>query len=55
VLPPREALRILRICAVDQRVLCAGVPPGGGRIIVCLLRNSRALSPPCRDVLTRMR
>jgi len=51
VLPPREALRIVRICAVDRQALCAGVPPGGGRIIACLMRNQAALSPPCRDAL----
>ena len=39
VLPPREALRIVRICAADRQALCAGVPPGGGRIIACLMRN----------------
>jgi hypothetical protein len=51
VLPPREALRIIRICAADQQALCAGVPPGGGRIIACLMRNAPALSPPCKDAL----
>jgi hypothetical protein len=51
VLPPREALRIVRICAVDQQALCAGVPPGGGRIIACLMRNQAALSPPCKNAL----
>jgi hypothetical protein len=52
VLPPREALRILRICAVDRQALCAGVPAGGGRIIACLMRNAPALSPPCKNALT---
>jgi hypothetical protein len=51
VLPPREALRIVRICAADQQALCAGVPPGGGRIIACLMRNQTALSPPCKNAL----
>jgi hypothetical protein len=53
VLPPREALRIVRICAADQRVFCADVPPGGGRIIACLMRNAPALSSPCKDALAR--
>ncbi len=51
VLPPREALRIIRICAVDQQALCPGIPPGGGRIITCLMRNAPALSPPCKSAL----
>lgn len=51
VLPPREALRIVRICAADQQALCAGVPPGGGRIIACLMRNQAALSPLCKNAL----
>jgi hypothetical protein len=51
VLPPREALRIVRICAADQQALCAGVPPGGGRIIACLMRNRAALSPLCKNAL----
>lgn len=53
VLPPREALRIVRICAADQRVFCADVPPGGGRIVACLMRNAPTLSPPCKDALAR--
>ena len=51
VLPPRQALRIVRICAADQQALCAGVPPGGGRIIACLMRNQAALSPLCKNAL----
>jgi hypothetical protein len=51
VLPPREALRIVRICAADQQALCTGVPPGGGRIIACLMRNQAALSPLCKNAL----
>jgi hypothetical protein len=52
VLPPREALRIVRICEYDQRTLCPGVPLGGGRVIACLMQNMPALSPRCRDALT---
>lgn len=52
VLPPREALRVVRICGYDVRALCPGVPAGGGRIIACLMQNMPALSPLCRDALT---
>jgi hypothetical protein len=51
VLRPREALRIIRICAVDQRAFCADVPPGGGRIIACLMRNASSVSTPCQEAL----
>jgi hypothetical protein len=49
---PREVLFVLRsACGADVRTLCAGVPPGGGRIIECLASQASALSPACHDVL----
>jgi len=49
---PREILFVLRsACGADVRTLCAGVPPGGGRIIECLATQSASLSPACSDVL----
>ena len=49
---PREILFVLRsACGGDVRTLCAGVPPGGGRIIECLATQSASLSPACSDVL----
>lgn len=49
---PREVLFVLRsACGEDVRALCAGVPPGGGRIIECLATQPAALSPACADVL----
>jgi hypothetical protein len=49
---PREVLFVLRsACGGDVRALCAGVPPGGGRIIQCLASQPAALSPACSDVL----
>jgi hypothetical protein len=38
-------------CGADVRALCAGVDPGGGRIIECLATQSASLSPDCRSVL----
>jgi hypothetical protein len=39
-------------CGFDAERLCAGVPPGGGRIIECLMSyRPRALSPPCRSFI----
>ncbi len=33
------------------RTLCAGVAPGGGRIMQCIANRGGDLSAPCRDVL----
>jgi hypothetical protein len=49
---PREELFVMRsACGGDVRTLCAGVAPGGGRIVQCLATRAADLSPPCRDVL----
>jgi hypothetical protein len=49
---PREVLFVVRsACGADVRALCAGVDPGGGRIIDCLATQSASLSPDCRSVL----
>lgn len=51
-LRPREELFIVRsACGADIRALCAGVPPGGGRIVQCIASKAASLSPGCKDVL----
>lgn len=51
-LRPREELFIVRsACSADIRTLCAGVAPGGGRIVQCVASNAASLSPACKDVL----
>jgi hypothetical protein len=51
-LRPREELFIVRsACGADIRTLCAGVAPGGGRIVQCIASNAASLSPGCKDVL----
>jgi hypothetical protein len=51
---PREELFVLRsACGGDVRSLCAGVAPGGGRIVQCLATNAASLSPACKDVLSQ--
>jgi hypothetical protein len=48
--PTREQIgAIFRSCRGDMREYCAGVEPGGGRIIGCLRENAANLSPNCRD------
>ncbi len=50
---PREELFVLRsACGIDVRALCAGVTPGGGRLMQCLAAQSASLSPDCRGVLS---
>src|SRR3984885_2066866 len=50
---PREELFVLRsACGLDARALCAGVAPGGGRLMQCLAARSASLSPDCRGVLS---
>lgn len=52
-LRPREELFIARsACGTDIRTLCAGVQPGGGRVVQCIASNAASLSPGCKDVLT---
>ena len=48
---PRRALAILAICRADQGALCAGVPPGGGRVLDCLAANAPRLSAQCYKAL----
>lgn len=49
---PREELFIVRsACSADIRTLCAGVAPGGGRIVQCISNRAASLSPACKDVL----
>jgi hypothetical protein len=51
---PREVVFVLRsACGADARTLCAGVDPGGGRILQCLASNATSLSPDCRSVLSQ--
>jgi len=44
------ALAVLRAgCAQDAQTLCAGVQPGGGRILACLKEHKDALSDKCKQ------
>jgi hypothetical protein len=35
-------------CKADVERLCAGIPPGGGRLSACLKANEAQLSPGCK-------
>lgn len=43
-----ERDEIITACRADYFAFCAGVIPGGGRIIRCLSENAAALQPECR-------
>ncbi len=38
-------------CGDDAKTLCAGVTPGGGRILDCLGKQKAKTSPACQKVL----
>lgn len=45
--PSLDAMR--NACADDARKLCAGVQPGGGRIVTCLKEHKDSLSDRCKQ------
>jgi hypothetical protein len=48
--PDQPSLTAIRAaCAEDAQKLCAGVPPGGGRIVTCLKEHKDSLSDRCRQ------
>lgn len=46
---------VQQACAADYRSLCAGVKPGGGRIMACFRQNAAKLSPGCQQALSAAR
>jgi hypothetical protein len=48
-----EARSLAQVCRADFDKLCAGVRPGGGRIVACLESHAAELSAPCHDALPR--
>ena len=40
-------------CAADVQRLCAGVPPGGGRIVACIKQHQAELSDGCKQALVK--
>lgn len=49
----QEGMAIARACAGDIDRLCAGVPPGEGRIKACMKAHLQELSAPCLDELLK--
>ncbi|WP_246207018.1 cysteine rich repeat-containing protein [Methylocystis heyeri] len=49
----REAL--IKYCKADVERLCAGVEPGGGRIIKCLKEHKEEMSVGCAEALMKIK
>src|SRR5437899_7425632 len=41
-------------CAADIKKACAGVDPGGGRIVACIKEHLKDLSPVCKKRLATL-
>ena len=48
---PQEAKMVAHSCGGDVDRLCAGVPPGEGRIKACMKAHVAQLSPGCFDAI----
>ena len=54
--PPQvrgEAMTLMQVCRGDYDRLCAGVQPGGGRVLACLHEHSHQVSAACGQALPR--
>jgi Cysteine rich repeat len=52
--PSQEAVAAARAaCETDIQKLCAGVQPGGGRILVCLKQHKDQVSDGCRQAVVK--
>jgi hypothetical protein len=49
----QDAMVLARACGNDIDRLCAGVPPGEGRIKACIKAHITELSAPCFDALLK--
>jgi hypothetical protein len=45
----------MRYCRPDMERLCPGVPPGGGRIVMCLKAHKMEMSVGCAMTLRRLK
>src|ERR1700674_3647195 len=52
--PSPEAINEARAaCDSDSQALCAGVQPGGGRILACLKEHKDKVSDPCKVTIVK--
>jgi hypothetical protein len=48
-----EAMTLMQICRGDYDRLCAGVQPGGGRVLACLQNHASQLGAACGQAMPR--
>lgn len=48
---PAQAQALRTACETDVAKLCAGIQPGGGRLVMCLREKQEQVSPPCKASL----
>ncbi|ABS68679.1 cysteine rich repeat-containing protein [Xanthobacter versatilis] len=48
---PEQAKALRTACEADVQKLCAGVQPGGGRLVQCLKEHKEEVTPPCQATL----
>jgi hypothetical protein len=48
-----EAIALMQVCRGDYDRLCAGVRPGGGRVLACLQNHASQLSAACGQAMPR--
>jgi len=48
-----EAIALMQVCRGDYDRLCAGVTPGGGRVLACLQNHTNQLSAACGQAMPR--
>ena len=52
--PSKEAVEAARAaCEADVQKLCAGVQPGGGRILACLKQHKDQVSDGCKQAVQK--
>ena len=49
--PGRGGDAVKTACAADVKALCAGIEPGGGRLIACMRQNPEQLSDGCKSAI----
>ena len=51
--PPDALSEARAACATNIQTLCAGVQPGGGRILACLKEHQDKVSDRCKQAVAR--
>jgi len=49
----QDIATLRQACSADLQRLCAGIQPGGGRILQCIRTHKTELSPDCQSALAQ--